>query len=143
MKAITIKPLWAVLIRLHLKQFETRTWAPSYRGPIAIHASARISQLEKELFYTDPFYAAFKEHGITRHAQLEQFCSKVVATGELVAVYKTDLLEVDSVERAFGDFSEGRYAWRLEKVRWLSEPIPAKGALGIWNWDTMGGVQVG
>jgi hypothetical protein len=36
-------------------------------------------------------------------------------------------------ERAFGDYSPGRYAWLLADVRRLPVPIPARGALGLWT----------
>jgi activating signal cointegrator 1 len=38
-------------------------------------------------------------------------------------------------ELPFGDYSEGRYAWLLEDVERLPVPIPAKGALGLWEWQ--------
>jgi hypothetical protein len=43
-------------------------------------------------------------------------------------------LYVRSEEWAFGDYSPGRWAWRLGNVRALPEPIPAKGSLGLWEW---------
>jgi hypothetical protein len=41
MKAITIWQPWASLKACGAKEFETRSWATSYRGPIAIHAAAK------------------------------------------------------------------------------------------------------
>lgn len=41
MKAITIWQPWASLLACGAKQYETRSWATSYRGPIAIHAATR------------------------------------------------------------------------------------------------------
>jgi hypothetical protein len=38
-------------------------------------------------------------------------------------------------EKAFGDYTPGRYAWLLADVRRLPEPIPARGALGLWEWE--------
>jgi hypothetical protein len=32
-----------------------------------------------------------------------------------------------------GDFSDGRFAWFLVHPT-ESEPIPARGALGFWDW---------
>jgi len=37
-------------------------------------------------------------------------------------------------EREFGDYTPGRYAWLLTDVQMLPEPVPAKGALGLWEW---------
>lgn len=42
---------------------------------------------------------------------------------------------VPEPERLFGDYSPGRFMWLLANIRALPEPIPAKGALGIWNYD--------
>ena len=39
MKAITIWQPWASLLVSGRKRYETRSWATSYRGPIAIHAA--------------------------------------------------------------------------------------------------------
>jgi hypothetical protein len=38
-------------------------------------------------------------------------------------------------ERSFGDYSPGRFMWLLTNIRALPEPIPAKGALGLWEYD--------
>lgn len=39
----------------------------------------------------------------------------------------------DRVERAFGDYTPGRFAWVLTDVHLLKQPIPCKGALGLWE----------
>jgi hypothetical protein len=36
-------------------------------------------------------------------------------------------------ELAFGDYRAGRFAWLLADIRALPEPIPARGALGLWD----------
>lgn len=41
---------------------------------------------------------------------------------------------VPEPERSFGDYSPGRFMWLLANVRPLPKPIPAKGALGLWEW---------
>ena len=33
-----------------------------------------------------------------------------------------------------GHYEVGRYAWQLEVIEVLKEPIYAKGQLGIWNF---------
>jgi hypothetical protein len=39
-------------------------------------------------------------------------------------------------EISFGDYSPGRWAWLLADIVPLEEPIPARGALGLWEWKT-------
>lgn len=36
-------------------------------------------------------------------------------------------------ERAFGDYTPGRYGWILNRIRALRQPIPCRGALGLWD----------
>ena len=35
---------------------------------------------------------------------------------------------------ASGDFSPGRWAWRLLDIEKLPEPVPATGQQGLWEW---------
>lgn len=35
----------------------------------------------------------------------------------------------------YGDFTPGRYAWLLDDIEPLPEPIPARGAQGLWEWE--------
>jgi activating signal cointegrator 1 len=36
-------------------------------------------------------------------------------------------------QRPYGDFTPGRWAWLLTDVRPLPEPVPCRGAQGLWN----------
>ena len=47
MKALTLYQPYATAIALGLKKYETRSWATSYRGPLAIHTS--VKKLSPEL----------------------------------------------------------------------------------------------
>ena len=69
----------------------------------------------------------------------------VVAMAQLVACLQTPLNYAQlgrhpkyghlftSTEFAFGDYEGGRWAWVLADVQALAQPIPAKGALGLWE----------
>jgi activating signal cointegrator 1 len=39
-------------------------------------------------------------------------------------------------EHEFGDYTPGRWAWVLADIERLKEPVPAHGALGLWEWTT-------
>lgn len=41
-----------------------------------------------------------------------------------------------SDQAPFGDFAAGRFAWLLDAVTALAEPIPARGHQGLWGWTT-------
>jgi hypothetical protein len=142
MKAITIHQPWATLIALGEKEYETRSWPTKYRGPIAIHAGMKLN---KEAIQEKVIYMAILEHG--HHVMRDMPQGAIVATAVLEDCIKsvetwTDgyVLEngvyVYSPEYDFGDFTPGRYAWKLSNVKMLPEPIPAKGQQGLWNWET-------
>jgi hypothetical protein len=44
-------------------------------------------------------------------------------------------IEITAHEKAFGDYSPGRYGWMLEDPVMFEQPVPAKGKLGIWDWE--------
>lgn len=139
MKAITIKQPWATLIALKEKQFETRSWQTKHRGPIAIHAGKSV---DKEAYIA--FAAVLKEYGITSIKELPT--GVVITTANLVDCHKVIIdygniakthtgLIISGKEYDFGDYDDGRYAWELDSVQVLSEPIPAKGQLSLWEWN--------
>lgn len=37
-------------------------------------------------------------------------------------------------EKAFGDYSDGRYAWMLEGAIEFAKPIKSKGSLHLWTY---------
>lgn len=40
-----------------------------------------------------------------------------------------------SRQKRYGDFSPGRFAWFLEDVEPIRNPVPTKGALGLWDFE--------
>jgi activating signal cointegrator 1 len=61
---------------------------------------------------------------------------EVLCTVELAACVRIDAHNVpDLPEKAFGDYTAGRYMWELRDVNLLKPPTVAKGTLGLWNWD--------
>ncbi|MFJ7953937.1 ASCH domain-containing protein [Lysinibacillus sp. NPDC096418] len=140
LKAITIKQPWATLIALGEKRFETRSWQTKYSGPLAIHAGKSV---DKEACEDSWIKGVLKEHGITSYKDLPT--GVVLATTELLDCYRVEATlgyvsilskgkTVDGLEVAFGDYTEGRYAWELGNLKVLTEPIAAKGQLSLWEW---------
>lgn len=136
------------------KIFETRSWATSYRGPIAIHASK--TQAEAKSVWNNIQIHRAKPGvfpmGFTRAADevFSLFAARsglsewdfgqlpygaIVCTAELVGIYNTSALlpKLKGRVQFFGDFSEGRYAWHLENVKMLKTPMVIKGQQGLWT----------
>lgn len=141
MKAITIIQPWATLIALGEKRFETRSWATKHRGPLAIHAGKKV---DKEAFNNPWIKSVLAEKGIKTWKELPTGvvlatvelveCHKVGATLGHVSVFESGV-SINGLEEAFGDYTPGRYAWELANLQVLSEPVPAKGQLSLWEWE--------
>ena len=143
MKALSLTQPWASLVALQEKQIETRSWATTYRGPIAIHASKGFPTWAKVLCQADKvFRDALRRHGISHWQQLP--LGAVIATANLEWCRQIDeqwpsLLrgDISLQELDLGDYTHGRYAWGLwgfSNVKLLRYPIPARGSLGLWEW---------
>jgi hypothetical protein len=136
-KVITLLDPWATLVSLLEKGYETRKWRTKYRGPIAIHVSASIRPWHMDLSFKEPFRTAlastFTPDGKGRRLQL----GKIIAVANLVEIVPTQEIapKLSAKELAFGDFSPGRWAWRLDDLHQIVTPVPAKGKLGLWEID--------
>jgi hypothetical protein len=137
MKAITLTQPWATLVAIGAKRIETRSWATNYHGEIAIHAAKGWTKDVVKLAMTEPFKGTLLDAGYKLFSLLPR--GSVVAVATLVCCMRTEDVPIlppnrQFLETAFGDFTPRRFAWMLENVRALKEPIPAKGALGLWDW---------
>jgi len=142
MKALSLTQPWATLIAISAKKIETRSWSTSYRGPLAIHAAKGFPKYAKEFAHEPPI-------SILLGMDYEYPRGLIIATCALVGCRPTESFtrgadmaeaayDLTKQEEAFGDYSPGRFAWILEDVKQLPEPIPAKGALGLWEWEAEG-----
>ena len=125
MKAISLWQPWATAIAVGNKHVETRHWATSYTGPLAIHAAKRWEKSAREF--------ASVERAIGRlPARLP--LGAIVATAILIGCRRTEDVEpqLSPVERIYGDYTAGRFAWFLADIVALDEPIPFRGAQGFF-----------
>jgi hypothetical protein len=138
-KALTLTQPWASLVQRKAKRIETRSWYTGYRGALVIHAAKGFPGACKDLVDNPYFKDAL---GAATAVELPLGAGLCVCN--LRACVKTSEIwklksrwfgfEMTPTELAFGDFSERRYAWLLEWLYDFPEPLPAKGALGLWNW---------
>ena len=58
--------------------------------------------------------------------------SKVIGTWEdQYVIGQREVIDTDP----FGDYSPGRYAWRLQSIVKMEAPVPAQGRQGFWKCD--------
>jgi hypothetical protein len=117
MKAITIKQPWVHAILHEGKDVENRSWQRSFRGWIAIHASAQPNR-----------HARFPRGH--RLPDLDQVpCSAICGVARVVDIV------TKSRSKWFYRPEDGstNYGWVLGSVKVLKHPIPCQGALGLWD----------
>jgi hypothetical protein len=140
MKALTLTQPWASLVALGEKKIETRSWYTSYRGLIAIHAAMGFPGWCKRQCFIPPFGKALVHFGLSPDTLPR---GRVLCVTEIKDCIETSEVDLDALsieERAFGDFSSGRFAWFLGPVtKVFDPPIYAKGSLGLWEWTGYSG----
>lgn len=154
MKALSLWQPHAAAIALGLKIFETRDWPTKYRGPLAIHAALRAwdeidewsAEASTRLFARcgdlisdklDPMHWRRARNYL--HDRFLVF-GAVVCYADLVDCVPTHELRgrIDPLVEFWGDFSDGesgagRYAFKLENVQLLREPLKARGMQGFFE----------
>lgn len=139
MKALTLHQPYATLIALGAKKIETRSWPTPHRGMLAIHAAATMPH-DVQLALTHPaFVDKLRPAGFTLDARGEWQglpLGAVVAVCHVVDCVRVEALETTPIsiwEWHFGDYTPGRYAWKLGDVRALAIPIRTRGAQQLWT----------
>lgn len=130
-KAISIWQPWASLIAVGAKKYETRSWHPHYRGLLLICSSIRKTALIN-LARDYPEVLRVVSRKMMRPSDFP--LGMAVAIADLVTTIQTHRITPIGVDDEFtlGDFSPGRYAWKLENVRAI-DPFPVKGRQGLFD----------
>ena len=146
MKALTLTQPWATLIACGAKRIETRSWSTDFRGRIAIHAAKGLGPVGGKSGLVEQcnmpaFARALGENRLYDNHENPVPLGVILATANLVNVRRIDqklraevlAQTVTPNEIEFGDYTSGRFAWFLENVTALPEPIYCNGALGLWD----------
>jgi len=134
-KVITLKQPWAQLVVTGWKQFETRGWRTDYTGELFIHSSLTFSMSDMELALTEPFKTCLgnphmMRRGFILGSVMLEYCMPVEELKPVLELRGT----LGKHELAFGDYSAGRWAWKLSGPKLFKVPVFAKGSLSIWDY---------
>ena len=139
MRVLTLTAPWSWLAASRLKEYETRSWQSSYRGLLGIHTAKSLIPVGGPAGLLDIcarpwFREAMIALGIKNPLTEPRGC--IIAIGNVVEILPTEQIrdQMDPMERAFGDYGDGRFAWRLVGMNRLRAPIPVRGAQGLWGW---------
>lgn len=131
MKALSLWQPWATLIALGVKLTETRGKPIRYTGPLAIHAAKlwnrRTQHAARE--FAD-------EHPQFREELVQPPRGGIVALADVVEVYQFGLQLPDYVtahDYHAGNFTAGRWGYKLENVRAVHPMVPLPGHQWLWT----------
>jgi len=138
MRALSLWQPHATAIGLGLKPWETRDWPTHYRGLLAIHAAKR-PWTDVGDWHTEA-RRRFAQYVAERGPIAGWAFGAVVATCELVECIRTSELRgrILTDHEFWGDFSDGedssgRWAFRLENVQLLAQPVVWRGQQGFFD----------
>ena len=135
MKALSIWQPWASLIAVGAKHYETRGWQPPRKmigQRVAIQAARSLHG----------FAIADGDPQLTSIVQRVCGCTPrqlpigvIVATAMVYDVRRAEDLTdnaklglcIDDTERHLGDYTAGRFGWRLTSIRRLTNPVKCMG----------------
>lgn len=131
MKVLSLTEPYATLIKEKKKLIETRSWKTAYRGELYIHASStKIPKKYKE----NKELMTLVNNISLNYGYIICKC-KLVDCLYMTKEYVENMQKNNYQEYICGEYAEGRYAWILEDIEVLKEPILAKGHLGVWNYE--------
>lgn len=108
MKALSLRPEWAMPVLLCQKTVECRTWKTDYRGRLLICASARKCPAT--------------------------IAGKALCTVELIDVVPFGPEHLEDALLYPEDVPDGAWAWIIGNVEWI-EPFDVKGKLHLFDVD--------
>lgn len=124
MKVLTVKQPYASLIANKYKKYEFRSWKTKYRGELYIHAGKGIDKDRINIF---------------SDYNIEYPSGYIIAKANLVDCILVDEKMDEELRKinpkVYSNNHVGYYAWKLENIEILKEPIKANGKLSIWNYE--------
>jgi hypothetical protein len=137
---------------LGLKKIETRGYPvpKGYRGPVAIHAAKKWDGEIKQICgaFKPLVHQAFADAGMPLWG-MDFPLGQIIAVANLVecchatngnhlpgwgrAVFNAYPTLDTWLERALGNYDEGRYGWVLTDVKRLADPLPYKAHQGCYQ----------
>ena len=125
MKALTLIQPWATLIVAGHKSIETRSWRTPYRGPLLIHAGKKVDR-----YFADWLIAK----GDPAARDLEELpTGAILGIANIVDICSTNSFLPPPREFQYGDYTSNRWAWQLDGIFRLDEPMACSGKLGLWE----------
>ena len=124
------------MISCHKKAIETRSWATTYRGKIAIHAASSYNHYVKEacnepqIQYHLP--SDVLQGIITKNPLYFGRILAIATLSDCILMTQDNINQLSKDELSFGWYEINRYMWLLKDIQPVISP-PIKGKQGLWN----------
>src|SRR4051812_9487948 len=135
MKAISLHDPYGTLVAIKAKKWETRSRRTNLREFVAIHVSKSRKSLYLEM--REPFFSRLEMAGVFDKGGLNATLGCIIAVAQITDCIttcewmrrycKNHINRGSDREYSFGDYSPSRFAWKLENVIRLKQPIPCVG----------------
>lgn len=130
-RALSLWQPWASLCFTRYKRYETRHWPTDYRGPLAIHAAQKlVTRLTPALL--DILCDEFGGHWARDLPR-----GRMLGLVDLAACIRTEhhaAHDVGEIESLTGNWTRGRYGFRLDNPRLFDHPPLARGRQSFFTW---------
>jgi hypothetical protein len=141
LKAISLWQPWATLLAAGVKTWETRGWATSVNGVVAIHSAKRRTMDQK---FSWGHFQAIPEVRVLGDwdSPVDYPFGAIVGVGHLTRCVQMNEDNLGTpekpgiwseFEKAFGDYRVGRWAWRFEYTQRFHRAIPCAGQQGFFE----------
>ncbi len=132
MYALSLLQPWATLVVIGAKTIETRSWSTRHRGSLLIHASQGKAG---EIFASDSLFKKYIPdfNALPFGAIIGSVWVEKILRTEDFELNDVDMNALTLEEKAFGDYTSGRYGWLLSDPIKFKQPITARGMPGLWK----------
>ncbi len=127
LKCLSVWQPWAHLLASGVKDIENREWSTSYRGPVLIHAGAR---LDRDCFNTDGNLAEYPLGEMMRSLGLD--IPERQSLYPIKSIIGIATL-VDVVTRSSSIWFRGTYGFVFIDAKPFKKPVPYSGALRLFD----------
>lgn len=129
MKILSLWEPWASCMAMGWKTWETRGWATSYRGPLAIHAAKNMSAI-KDLTPLELEDLAKEICDVDLNLPKSWPLGSILCVVELVDCVPTEKASPGPLERILGNYMPKRFAWQTTNLRKV-KPVLFRGMQGL------------
>jgi hypothetical protein len=133
-RALTIMEPWCSAIAFGGKRVENRSWPTAWRGPLALHAGRSVDWEAPDMAWRAASLT-FLRDAPPREWRAKACLGAVIAVADLTGCHpRYHVCNPGGPVTVCSPWAAwGQCHWLLGNVRPLPEPVPCKGALGLWR----------